>query len=79
MSVNIGHFDINADILFYNAANRVCLTSSGKTINPKVTTRNMLTYMMMIAPVAASKRQIPIRCNGQLTDDDTRRVYSNVM
>jgi len=26
--------------------------------------------MMMIVPVAASKRQIPIRCNGQIMDDD---------
>ena len=25
-------------------------------------------------PVATSKRQIPIRCNGQITDDDTRKV-----
>jgi len=44
MSVNIGHFDINFDISFYNAANSICLTSSGKTINPKLTTRNMLMY-----------------------------------
>ena len=44
MSVNIGHFDINLDISFYNAANRICLTSSGKTINPKLTTCNMLMY-----------------------------------
>ena len=30
--------------------------------------------MMMIVSIAASKRQIPIRCNGQITDDDRRKV-----
>ena len=44
MSVNIGHFDINFDFSFYNAVNRICLISSGKIINPKLTTRNMLMY-----------------------------------
>ena len=32
--------------------------------------------MMMIVLIAASKRQIPIRCNGHITDDDTREVKS---
>ena len=44
MSVNIGHFDINFDFSFYNAVNTICLISSGKIINPKLTTRNMLMY-----------------------------------
>jgi len=26
----------------------------------------------------ATKRQIPIRCNGQITDDDTRRVRTSL-
>jgi len=32
--------------------------------------------MMMIVLIAASKRQIPIRCNGHITGDVTREVKS---
>jgi len=35
------------------------------------------THVMMIVPEAASKCQIPIRCNGQITDDDTRRARTS--
>jgi len=38
----------------------------------------MMMMMMMIVPVAASKCQIPIRCNGQITDDDTRKVKTSL-
>ena len=34
--------------------------------------------MTMIVPIAASKRQIPIRCNGQITDDDTRKEKTSL-
>ena len=51
--------------------------NENKTISHRIL--NDLEMMMMIVLIAASKRQIPIRCNGQLTDDDTRSVYSNVM
>jgi len=30
-----------------------------------------------VVPIAASKRQIPICCNGQITDDDTRKVKTS--
>jgi len=36
------------------------------------------TMMMMIVLIAASERQIPVRCNGQITDDDTREVKSSL-
>jgi len=34
--------------------------------------------MMMIVLIAASKRQIPIRCNGHITGDVTREVKSSL-
>ena len=43
-----------------------------------VLTSYQVKLMMMIVLIAASKRQIPIRCNGHITCDFTREVKSSL-